>query len=51
MIDIVEQLEQILSNEISKSIDQQIINKLMNDPIMKRNNKIPKILDKIKSSE
>jgi hypothetical protein len=51
MIDIVEQLEQILSNEISKSIDQQIINKLMNDPIMKRNTKIPKILDKIKSSE
>lgn len=51
MIDIVEQLEQILSNEISKSIDQQIINKLMDDPIMKRNTKIPKILDKIKSSE
>jgi hypothetical protein len=51
MIDIVEQLEQILASEISKSIDQQILNKIMNNPIMNRNIKIPKILDKIKSSE
>jgi len=51
MIDIVEQLEKMLSDELTKSIDKQIINKIMDDPIMKRNIKIPKILDKIKSSE
>jgi len=50
-LDVESEISKVLTDELTKSIDAQILQTIMNGKLITRQDKIKSILEKIKSSE